>query len=95
MTPIGSQITWSKPRPLLLSGYLFSLMLGTRPPGIKTLSLKKNRELGGSLNCLYCYSSSFSFFIFFCIFACYDAMCEPVDEDVRTINGFVNDNFTG
>ena len=32
MTPIGSQITWCKPRPLLLSGYLFSLMLGTRPP---------------------------------------------------------------
>ena len=39
MIPIGSQLTWCKPRPLLLSGYLFSLMLGTRPPGMKTLSL--------------------------------------------------------
>ena len=39
MTPKGSWPTWSKPRLLCVTGYLLTCKLGTRPPGMKILSL--------------------------------------------------------
>ena len=40
MTPKGSWPTWSKPRLFCVTGYLFTCKLGTRPPGMKILSLR-------------------------------------------------------
>ena len=40
MTPKGSWPSWSKPRLLCVTGYLFTCKLGTRPPGMKILSLR-------------------------------------------------------
>ena len=39
MTPEGSWPTKAKPRLLCVTGYLFTCKLGTRPSGMKILSL--------------------------------------------------------